>query len=105
MSGPGRQTWPVASRSEKVVQVTGRRLWAGRGRGTRVLSAGGGGGPRTPPVRLPARVAAVPPTPSTCRARTGRRVEGARRPALSLLRPAGRCSPVRRGADARSAKG
>lgn len=65
MSGPGRQTWPVASRSEKVVQVTGRRLWAGRGRGTRGLSAGGGGGPRTPPVGLPARVAAGCRSPNT----------------------------------------
>ena len=65
MLGPGRQIWPVASRSEKVVQVTGRRLWAGRGRGTRGLSAGGGGGPRTPPVRLPARVAAGCRPPNT----------------------------------------
>lgn len=57
MSGPGRQTWPVASRSEKVVQVTGRPLWAGRGRGTRGLSSGGGGGQRMARVGLPARVA------------------------------------------------
>lgn len=92
---PARRRPP---RSEAALQVKGRPLGARRGRGPggRAARRRGWGGPRTPPVGLPARVAAgsaAPAAPGHLRGTAQRGLAGSGRTPPALPGPAGRCPP------------